>query len=388
MSHGSDHGGRPKLIHSRDQIGVSRKYLQRETPQRLLPWNRKKSLSPGCKEMLLMRMKEIEAFNALKNTANQKEERDRKDITQKENMARCYVCKMRGHMYWKCPNKKKNDLFKHKGIEKPIYKKAADKIKYHKKVKYPEKVHVITDYMIEGISEATWNGICKEGTFLIPNVHYTPKVTLNIRSHDLLEEQGYVVEIKNNKCSIHYMVGRKGKEKVQERSSTYDDGLMDAVTKHNRYLEKYFESVKPKEELSLVKGLEDLKWDKDDVQDYIDEEYISWNGSLLDEIPPRVGVMEINLLSLHKIIDNLGAYLCVTLGDKGKTFAERPWYEKKLGNEVGESSSRTTIEKEKDPQGWDRRNTKRTGRRHDHQDTIWSQTREQQGRGCRTRKYH
>nr|GEW16120.1 ARID DNA-binding domain-containing protein [Tanacetum cinerariifolium] len=263
--------------------------------------------------MLLMRMKEIKAFNASKNTANQEEERDRKEITQKENMARCYVCKMRGHVYWKCPNKKKNDLFKHKGIKKPTYKKAADKIKYHEKVKYPEKVHVITDYMIEGTSEATWNGIwymssaykhhmcptrslfeklkykfemirneetekkfifsygirdaqieAKEGTFLIPNVHYTPEVTLNIRSHDLLEEQGYVVEIRNNKCNIHYMVGRKRKEKVQERSSTYDDGLMDAVTKHNRYLEKYFESVEPKEELSLVKGLEDLKWDKDD----------------------------------------------------------------------------------------------------------------------------
>nr|GEU63436.1 ARID DNA-binding domain-containing protein [Tanacetum cinerariifolium] len=329
-----------------------------------LEW--KKNLSPGCKEMLLMRMKEIEAFNALKNTGDQEEESDRKEITQKEKRARCYVCKMRGHVYWKCPNKKKKDLFKHKGIEKPTYKKAADKIKYPEKVKYPEKAHVITDYMIECTSEATWNEIwkeetkkkfifsygirdaqmkAKEGTFLIPNVYYTPEVTLNILSHDLLEEQGYVVEIRNNKCNIHYMVGRKGKEK---------------------------------EELLLVKGLQDLKWDKDDVQDYVDEEYISWNGSLLDEIPPRVGVMEINLLSLHKIIDNLGGYLCVTLGDKWKTVAglqglieddreamrycykrfidmvkvyyktaERPWYEKKPRNEVGESSSGTN--KEKDP---------------------------------------
>nr|GEW52276.1 ARID DNA-binding domain-containing protein [Tanacetum cinerariifolium] len=320
-SHGSDNGGRQKPIHSRDQIGVSMKYLQRETPQRSLPWNRKKSLPPGCKEMLLMRMKEIEAFNASKNTADQEEESDRKEITQKEKRARCYVCKMRGHVYWKCPNKKKKDLFKHKGIEKPTYKKAADKIKYPEKVKYLEKVHVITDYMIKGTSEATGNEIwyvssaykhhmsptrslfeklkykfkmigkeetekkfifsygigdaqmeAKEGTFLIPNVHYTPEVTLNIMSHDLLEEQGYVVEIRNNKCNIHYMVGRKGKEKVQEGSSTDDDRLMDAVTKHNKYLEKYFESIKPKEELSLMKGLEDLKWDKDDVQDYVDEE--------------------------------------------------------------------------------------------------------------------
>nr|GEV03302.1 bulb-type lectin domain-containing protein [Tanacetum cinerariifolium] len=107
------------------------------------------------------------------------------------------------------------------------------------------------------------------------------------------------------------------------------------------------------------------------------------NYERLDKIPPRVGMMEINLLSLHKIIDNLGGYLCVTLGDKWKTVAglqglteddeeamrdcykrfidmvkvyyetaERPWYEKKPGNEVGESSSGTT--KEKEPQGTDK----------------------------------
>ena len=29
-----------------------------------------------------------------------------------------------------------------------------------------------------------------------------------------------------------------------------------------------------------MKGLEDLTWDKDDTQDYIDDEYISWNGTL------------------------------------------------------------------------------------------------------------
>ncbi|GKG26603.1 ARID DNA-binding domain-containing protein, partial [Tanacetum coccineum] len=134
-----------------------------------------------------------------------------------------------------------------------------------------------------------------------------------------------------------------------------------------KFLDEYFESIDQKEEVSLVKGLEKLKWDRDDVHDYVDEEYISWNGSLyaikvnsfsrflsfmdlmkkdsmvykhwdifskkyvemlkwfylvylnydrLDEIPPVVGVMEINLLSLHKIVDNL-----VTLGDKWKTIA-------------------------------------------------------------------
>ncbi|GJW68526.1 ARID DNA-binding domain-containing protein [Tanacetum coccineum] len=298
QSHGSDYGGKPKPIHTRhDQGGFTRGYLLRETPQRLLSWNnRKKSLSPNSKKMLFEKMQEIEAFNASRVSAKA---RGHGENTQKENRARCYKCKVRGHVYWKCPNKKKEE--------------------------------------------------------------------------------------------------------------------------HNKYLQKYFESLEPKEEeVSLVKGLEDLKWNKEDEQDYVDDEYISWNGSLyalkvnsisrflsfidllkkdslvyenweifskkfvemvkwfylvylnyerLDEIPPRVGVMEINLLSLHKIIDNLGGYLCVTLGDKWKVVASlqglteddgeairdcyrkfidmvqvyydtarRPWYDVKPGKEVGESS--------------------------------------------------
>ncbi|GKC98960.1 hypothetical protein Tco_1169235, partial [Tanacetum coccineum] len=40
---------------------------------------------------------------------------------------------------------------KQKEIVKPTIKKVAEKIKY------PEKVHIITDYMIEGTDDATWN---------------------------------------------------------------------------------------------------------------------------------------------------------------------------------------------------------------------------------------
>nr|GEY11613.1 ARID DNA-binding domain-containing protein [Tanacetum cinerariifolium] len=217
-----------------------------------------------------------------------------------------------------------------------------------------------------GIGDVTME--VREGNFMIPNVHYTPEVTLNVLSFDLLEEQAYTVKIGNNKCYIHYMFGGARKGKAQEESSTEDDGLKNVVTKHNKYLDEYFESKEPKEEVSLVKGLEELKWDRDDVQDYVDEEYISWNGTLyalkcfylvhlnydrIDEIPPVIGVMEINLLSLHKIIDNLGGYLCVTLGDKWKTVvglqAKKPWYERKPKNDVVESSSGNA--KVKDPQG-------------------------------------
>ncbi|GKA56980.1 ARID DNA-binding domain-containing protein [Tanacetum coccineum] len=101
---------------------------------------------------------------------------------------------------------------------------------------------------------------------------------------------------------------------------------------------------------------------------------------MLEKIPPVVGVMEINLLSLHKIVDNLGGYLCVTLGDKWKTVAglqgltddegeamkecyrkfidmvqvyyetaKKPWYERKPKEDVVESS--TGNARVKDPQG-------------------------------------
>ncbi|GKD01645.1 ARID DNA-binding domain-containing protein, partial [Tanacetum coccineum] len=226
QSYGSDQGRRSMPI---DQEEVTSRFLQRVSPQRRSLWNnKKKNLSPECKEMLMHRIKEIEAFNASKESKEHGED----SRTQKERRARCYKCKTRGHVYWKCQNKE--------------------------------------------------------------------------------------------------------------------------------------------EEISLVKGLEELKWNKEDEQDYVDDEYISWNGSLyalkvnslsrfvsfmdllkkdslvyknweifstkfvdmlkwfylvhlnyerLDMIPPRVGVMEINLLSLHKIIGNLGGYLCVTLGDKWKTVA-------------------------------------------------------------------
>ncbi|GJX45732.1 ARID DNA-binding domain-containing protein [Tanacetum coccineum] len=220
----------------------------------------------------------------------------------------------------------------------------------------------------------------REGNYVIPNVHYTPEVSLNVLSTDLLEEQGYIVKFGDNKCSIHYMLEGKGKWKAQEEIHT--------------------------------KGLEELKWNKEDEQDYVDDEYISWNGSLyalkvnslsrflsfMDlvrkdslvyknwEIFSRkfVGnVKEINLLSLHKIIDDFGGYLCVTMGDMWKTVAElqgltkedgeamrdcykrfidlvqvyydtveRPWNDTRIPRkEVGEGSR---IGAREDPQGMDK----------------------------------
>ncbi|GJZ20064.1 ARID DNA-binding domain-containing protein [Tanacetum coccineum] len=373
-----------------DQEEVTSRFLQRVSPQRRSPWNnKKKNLSPECKEMLMHRIKEIEAFNASKESKEHGED----SRTQKERRARCYKCKTRGHVYWKCPNKE-DKKGKQKEVLRPVFKKMAEKIKYPEKVMFPEKVHVTTDFMIEGTDHGNWNNTwfesekkfifsygfgdaimeTREGNYVIPNVHYTPGVSLNVLSIDLLEEQGYIVKFGDNKCSIHYMFGGKGKWKAQEEIHVEVNELKKVITEHNKYLQKYFDSIQPKEEeISLVKGLEELKWNKEDEQDYVDDKYISWNGSLyafkvnslsrflsfmdlvrkdslvyknweifsrkfmemikwfylvhlnyerLEAIPTRVGVMEINLLSLHKIIDDFGGYLCVTMGDMWKTVAE------------------------------------------------------------------
>ncbi|GJZ87576.1 ARID DNA-binding domain-containing protein, partial [Tanacetum coccineum] len=155
VSHGSEPWEKP--IHKHDQVVHTRRYLHRETPKRLFPWNsRKKSLSPESKEMLVKKMKEVEVFNASKMSAKTRDHGKKITSTQKEKRARCYICKERGHVFWKCQNKKKDArIEKQKKSVKPTNKNVAEKIKY------PEKVHVITDYMIEGTDDAIWDEVWK-----------------------------------------------------------------------------------------------------------------------------------------------------------------------------------------------------------------------------------
>ena len=42
--------------------------------------------------------------------------------------------------------------------------------------------------------------------------------------------------------------------------------------------------------------------------------YLNYNS--LDEIPPKIGVIKIDLLALHKQVDSLGGYVAVTLSNK------------------------------------------------------------------------
>ena len=46
------------------------------------------------------------------------------------------------------------------------------------------------------------------------------------------------------------------------------------------------------------------------------------NYDVLDKIPPTIGVIKIDLLALHKMVDSLGGYVVVTLSNKWGTIAQ------------------------------------------------------------------
>ena len=411
-------GSHPWDLPTSQNLGgfYSGRYLLRETPKRVYQWNTRKSISPKGKEMLVKQVLENQTFNDAKLKEKQKQERVK---SKREKKSKCYICKEKGHAFWACENRKKIA-----GVEAKQEHDITSQI-LEEEVKYPETVHVIGDYMLEGSNQKTWNEVwyisnqykfhlcprrklfkkikysfkmigkeetekkfifsyglgnvaidIDEGEIVVPNVQYTPEVSLNILSYELLEEQGYLVKLDNNKCKIKYMFDEAmtGMKEAQETDNLDQGwGPKHVIADHNKYLDDYFESLDPKEECSLIKGLEELSCDRKDTHDYIDDDFISWNGTLyalkvnsfnrflsfmnllkkdsivynnwdvfsrkfldmlkwfylvylnydhMDETPPSIGVFKIDLLALHKLVDSLGGYVSVTLGGKWSTVAQ------------------------------------------------------------------
>ncbi|GKB83873.1 hypothetical protein Tco_0950768 [Tanacetum coccineum] len=272
-------------------------------------------------EMLLEKMKEIEAFNASRVSAKARNQGKGSASTQKEKRAR-----------W------------------PEIKKVAEN------VKYPEKVHVITDYIIEGTNEETWNETWYVSSaykfYMCPTRQLFKKLKYKFEMIKIEEiEKKFIFSYgvgdiimearEGNFCNLHYMFDEARTGKAQGESVT-EDGLKDVVNEHNKFL------------------------DKKDVHYYVDEEYISWNGSLYS----------LKWIALVVIV--------ITLGDKWKTVAsiqgltddndgeaikgcyrkfidmvqvyyetaKKTWFEKEpKGNVVGSSSGDARV---KDPQGKDK----------------------------------
>nr|GEY49789.1 ARID DNA-binding domain-containing protein [Tanacetum cinerariifolium] len=150
---------------------------------------------------------------------------------------------------------------------------------------------------------------------LIPNIHYTPEIIMNVLSIEQLENQGYVMTYERNRCGIRYMFdNEEGMIDAQQDSVMTCEDLTSMVESHNKFLEEYFESIDPTVECLLVKGMEDLKMEKEDVQDYIDDEYLSMNGMLY--------AMKVDLLGIHKFVDDLGGYMNVSFNNKWNDIAK------------------------------------------------------------------
>nr|GEW52610.1 ARID DNA-binding domain-containing protein [Tanacetum cinerariifolium] len=359
--------------------------------------NQERKLSDKGKNMLKEKLKEIEEFNTSNMCAAFKK-LNTSNATRKEKRARCFICKKRGHVLW---TSKANI-----GVE----------------LKYPEIVHVKTDYMVEGSDEGNWNRIwyvgsayknhmspvkslfkrlkygfkmldveederkfifsygvreatveTKEGTMVIPNVFYTPEITMNVLSMERLENQDYMVTRKHNRCIVRYMFDEKKDTVDMEEETGMDCGKSSRmIEEHNKYLEEYFDSIDPKEKCSLIKGMEDLKIEKKDFYDYVDDQYLSMNGTLyamkvntfprfisfldlikinklvyenwevlgkkfmemiqwfylgylgrdaLGELPPVIRVIKVDFLGLYKFVDNLGGYMNVEFNNQWSEIA-------------------------------------------------------------------
>nr|GFA03962.1 ARID DNA-binding domain-containing protein [Tanacetum cinerariifolium] len=334
------------------------------------------------------------SYNSSKLQPSSKQIGESSGLSRKERRVRCYICRKRGHVYWKCTSKERSTKIQERNMPSLVMTEVQERINH------PKRVHVTIDYMVEGSDKGNWNKIwyvsiaykrhmspmkhlfkrmiqrfrvegteekekkflisygvgeafveTNEGRITISNVLFTPEVTLNILSIDQLEEQGYMVNYVNNRCRIKYMFDKI--PEVVEQEATIEGEDEDSIIKsHNSFLDGYFRSLDLNEECSLIKGMEDLKMNKEDVHDYVDNEYLSLNGTLyaikidklvygnwevlkgkfvemlewfylgylgqevLGELPSVIRVIRIDLLGLYKFVDAMGGYMNVTFNDK------------------------------------------------------------------------
>ncbi|GKC38266.1 ARID DNA-binding domain-containing protein [Tanacetum coccineum] len=399
-----------KQLHRNIRVTLNKNLLQKETHSNTPKWPKhKKHISPEGKQLLRQKVEEVMSYNSSKLQPSSKQTGKSSGLSRKERRARCYICRKRGHVYWKCINKERSTKNQEPNMTSPVMTEVQEKINY------PERVHVTTDYLVEGSDKGNWNNIwyvssaykrhmspmkhlfkrmiqrfkvegteekekkflisygvgeafveTNEGRITVSNVLFTPEITLNILSIDQLEEQGYMVSYVDNKCRIKYMFDEMP-EAVEQEATIEGEDEDSIIKSHNSFLDGYFRSLDLNEECSLIKGMEDLKMNKEDDHDYVDNEYLSLNGTLyimkvntfprfisfldlikidklvygnwevlkgkfmemlewfylgylkqdvLGELPPVIGVIRIDLLGLYKFVDAMGGYMNVTFNDK------------------------------------------------------------------------
>ncbi|PWA56805.1 bulb-type lectin domain-containing protein [Artemisia annua] len=315
----------------------------------------KKYISPEGKQLLKKKVEEVVTYNSLKIKPpvglDYKQIGEESYLSKRDKRARCYICKRRGHVYWRCTNRGKGireeDNSKAMECTPTATPSITEGFKYE-----PEQVHLDVDFMVKGSDKGNWDRIwyvssaykkhmcpmkqlfrrmirrfkvegteekerkfivsygvgevnveTEEGDLVISNVIFTPEVTLNVLSLDQLEEQGYVVSYERNRCIVRYMFDGKEQDHMQE-NFTQEEDENTISEKHNQFLNEYFKSLDVNEECSLIKSMEDLEIKEQASYDYIDKEYISMNGTLyhmkVNTFPRFIAFLD--LIKIDKIV--------------------------------------------------------------------------------------
>nr|GEU80770.1 ARID DNA-binding domain-containing protein [Tanacetum cinerariifolium] len=113
----------------------------------------KKQLSPEGKQFLKQKVKEIVSYNSSKLQPSSKQIGESSGLSRKERHARCYICRKRRHVYWNCTSKERSTKIQERNMPSPVMTEVQERINY------PERVHVTTDYMVEGSDNGNWNEI-------------------------------------------------------------------------------------------------------------------------------------------------------------------------------------------------------------------------------------
>ncbi|GKC90532.1 ARID DNA-binding domain-containing protein [Tanacetum coccineum] len=130
-----------KQLHRNVRVTLNKNHLQKETHFNNPKWPRhKKHISPEGKQLLRQKVEEVMSYNSSKSQPSSKQTGESSGLSRKERRARCYICRKRGHVYWKCINKERSTKIQEPNMTNPVMTEVQEKLNY------PERVHVTTSY--------------------------------------------------------------------------------------------------------------------------------------------------------------------------------------------------------------------------------------------------
>nr|GEU69683.1 ARID DNA-binding domain-containing protein [Tanacetum cinerariifolium] len=277
------------------QIEFAQRKIKREKKERIGKCIRQ--ITKDCKDMLRKRLKKLKSINLQIHKANT---RSRTAFTVIKRDMSLNLVMSRSKMM---QNINKAILWK---LQKEAYVYTIQ----HK----PRSLKIRTWVLSK---EQTWEHemifgeiLIKNGGngYLIPGVHYTPEITLNILSINLLKQQGFEIIFQEDKCTLEYMF-------KNQQGQNMDIDKMRQM--HNDFLDDYFESL-DKQRIGREREEPRKRFDK--VLKWFYNHYLK--RPLPGAIPPIIHGIPIHLFDLYKLIDCMGGYLSVQFGQEFGALAE------------------------------------------------------------------